>query len=204
MSTYHHGDLRPALVDAASAILDEGGINALSLRGVARRAGVSQAAPYHHFKDKEDLLAAVAAQGFRALTSGLKHAGGETPVDPRSRLQALGRAYVDFAVAHPGMFGVMFGPGIPDHHVYPDLIDAGRTAYGILADAVAAVLGHEASPRCATATVGAWGLVHGLAVLFAEGRIGRDLHMADIVTDATGAYAAGLAAVIHNEPENHR
>src|SRR5262245_23788463 len=104
---YHHGDLRRALLDAALEILAEGGAAGLTLREVARRAGVTHAAPYRHFEDKAALLAAVAEEGFRAVYAEML-ARSERVKDPVERLYQIGAAYVLFAVTHPAHFRVMF------------------------------------------------------------------------------------------------
>jgi AcrR family transcriptional regulator len=102
---YHHGDLRRALVDAAGQVLARDGPQALSLRAVAREAGVSPAAPYHHFKDKSDLLNALAEEGFHALGEALKV---EFEADPDHNLSTMGLAYVKFARANPALYRVMY------------------------------------------------------------------------------------------------
>src|SRR4051794_27635084 len=112
MKPYHHGDLQRALVDAAVALLAEGGAAAVTLREVARRAGVTHAAPYRHFADKAALLAAVAEEGFRALHDAVARAGAEAPDDPLARLAASGQAYLRFAMSHPAHYRVMFGPDV--------------------------------------------------------------------------------------------
>src|SRR5437868_6787315 len=103
---YHHGDLRRALVDAARRILEAEGPTALSLRAVAREAGVSPAAPYHHFKDKAELLDAVADEGWQMLNAAMGKARDEA--EPRSKLNALGIAYVCFARENPALYRVMY------------------------------------------------------------------------------------------------
>jgi len=102
---YHHGDLRRALVDAAQRVLERDGPQALSLRAVAREAGVSPAAPYHHFKDKNDLMNALAEEGFHGLGDALKT---EFDLDPDHHLGAMGLAYVKFARANPALYRVMY------------------------------------------------------------------------------------------------
>jgi AcrR family transcriptional regulator len=102
---YHHGDLRRALVDAAQRVLERDGPQALSLRAVAREAGVSPAAPYHHFKDKNDLLNALAEEGFHGLGDALK---AEFEQDPGHHLSTMGLAYVKFARANPALYRVMY------------------------------------------------------------------------------------------------
>ncbi|RZF65676.1 TetR/AcrR family transcriptional regulator [Sphingomonas populi] len=157
--TYHHGDLRAALVTAALTLLDAGE-GSPSLREVARAAGVSAMAPYRHFADRAALLAAVADQGFAALRTRLL-AADDTP-DSRAALVAQGRAYVDFALAHPALFRLMFSRektgGVPE----------GETAYTVLANRVAQIAPDRAEP----ATLAAWGLVHGLATLLLDAKVG--------------------------------
>ncbi|MEM1182070.1 MAG: TetR/AcrR family transcriptional regulator [Acidobacteriota bacterium] len=113
---YHHGDLRAALVKSATEILEESGPGALSLRSVARAAGVSHAAPYRHFKDRHELLEAVAAAGFRALETGLDDIADRFPDDPRRQLHAACRVYVRENLGHPHRANLMFG----------GFLDAGR------------------------------------------------------------------------------
>src|SRR5687768_2538693 len=117
---YHHGDLRQALLDAALPLLRTGGPQALTLRAVARAAGVSQTAPYRHFTDRSALVGAVAEDGFRrlhaeliaAVTSPAKTLG-KAPETARGGLQAVALAYVRFALAHPAEYRVMFGGELP-------------------------------------------------------------------------------------------
>src|SRR5271167_4658097 len=114
---YHHGDLSRALVDAARRILEAEGAAALSLRAVAREAGVSPAAPYHHFKDKSELLNAVARDGFARLRLGVAEAINQA--GPREKGSCMGVAYVEFAQANPALYRVMYdcardGDGLPE------------------------------------------------------------------------------------------
>ncbi|MFO1428670.1 MAG: TetR/AcrR family transcriptional regulator [Candidatus Competibacteraceae bacterium] len=162
---YHHGNLRAALVEAGLQLVEETGIEALTLREAARRAGVSQTAPYRHFADKEALLAAVAAAGFKALQQALSEAATGIG-DINRRLPRLGQAYVHFALDHPGLFRLMFGAGIGDKQPYPLLQQAAQAAYALLEDTMRAYLsgGHDIP----AATVAAWSLVHGLASLLLD------------------------------------
>jgi AcrR family transcriptional regulator len=107
-SSYHHGDLKNALVDAAVRLIEVKGVDGLSLRGVAREAGVSQAAPYHHFKDKEALVAEVCCVGFCELEARMRAAveGCDHAMDC---LEAMGRAYVAYAMEHKAYFAIMWG-----------------------------------------------------------------------------------------------
>jgi AcrR family transcriptional regulator len=169
---YHHGNLRAALVDAALELVEREGAEALTLRAVARAAGVSPAAPYRHFTDKRALLAAVAEEGFRLLASALRGAGDAGP-DPRARVRARGLAYVGFATRHPSHFRVMFGRELADRSGYPGLQDAAQAAFDALVegvmDAQKAGAMREGDPRELGLT--AWAAMHGLAMLFLDGRL---------------------------------
>jgi AcrR family transcriptional regulator len=125
--TYHHGDLRNALIAAGLVLLAEAGHDALTLRGVARRAGVSHNAPYQHFADKEALIAAIAEQGFVRLAASVEasQAGLDT-ADTAARLAAAGTSYVRFALDYPAYLSVMFGP-LPASD-YPALAEAAFAA----------------------------------------------------------------------------
>ncbi len=162
---YHHGDLRTALVAAALDLLAQDGADALSLRAVARRAGVSAMAPYRHYADKEALLAAVASLGFERLRAALLAADAAAP--PADALIAQAVAYVRYALDNPALFRLMFGPRRA--FIHPDLLAAGETAYSVLASRVAADM-PPGTAREARA-LGCWSMVHGLASLFLDGRI---------------------------------
>jgi AcrR family transcriptional regulator len=164
-ASYHHGDLRDALVRAARTILERQGLAALSLRGAARAAGVSPAAPYHHFPDKQALLDAVAAQGFDALTSAMeKRMAKQT--DPAARLDASGIGYVTFALENPALFRLMFGSGGQELSASARLRDARDRAYGVLQAAVAATSADGAVDPFVCLRL--WALVHGIATLILE------------------------------------
>jgi AcrR family transcriptional regulator len=162
---YHHGDLRDALVQAAQRILETDGLAALSLRAVARRAGVSPAAPYHHFPDKQALLDAVAECGFDALTAAMT-TRMERVTGSAARLDASGIGYVAFAVANPALFGLMFGTVGQNPSAGTSLDLARQRAYAVLQEAVAACSpsGKASAAEC----VRLWALVHGIAKLVLE------------------------------------
>lgn len=174
-SAYHHGNLREALVEAAVRIVEAEGLEAMGLRCAARAAGVSAAAPYHHFGSKEGLLAAVAAEGFRRLArTQHQAAGGPTgALAPRERINALGRAYVRFARQHPELYRLMFGRGIENRDQYPELGEAIESSYAQIASATEDYLAaHSESgllPR--VALNGAWCVVHGMAMLLIDGKV---------------------------------
>ena len=170
---YHHGALREALVEAAAALAAEKGIAALSLREAARRAGVSQAAPYHYFSDKSALLAAVATEGFRLFDESQAAAYNQAPPDPVERLQALGAAYVRFALEKPHYFRVMFRPHLVEHAKYPALHEVSRRAFERVVQSTRDARmahGHDDPDPLPAATL-MWSVPHGLAMLFLEGPI---------------------------------
>lgn len=166
---YHHGDLRAGLIAAATEIVEKEGVMALSLRGVARKAGVSQTAPYHHFSDKEALLAAVAETGFQGLSTEMEKAEQAT-LSSAERMVALGHAYVSFATSNPGRFRLMFGPLIREKLNYPDLLVSSAKSLEMIRGAV------EQRREDVGATTGnveadamaAWSIVHGLATLLID------------------------------------
>jgi AcrR family transcriptional regulator len=187
---YHHGDLRSAILAAASQIFEKEGLSKLSLREAARRAGVSHNAPYRHFPDRESLLAALAAEGFGMLAraqSEAASAGG---------LRAMGEAYVRFALAHPQRFQLMFGGAVPIAK-HPELREVATQTFAGLSGALA---GHAPGARGASdASIAAWALVHGLAHLLMDERIAeaaqagrsREQFVSDVL--ATLRFAAGPA-----------
>lgn len=168
-SAYHHGDLREALLRAAEDILERDGVQALTLRAAARAAGVSHAAPAHHFGDLSGLLSELAATGFVRFTAALTDAMDAAGADPADRLTAMGRAYVAFARAHTGLFLLMFRGERLDME-RPALRDAVGAARQALAKAVAARAGDEPAQGVAEATA-LWSLVHGFSMLLVDGRL---------------------------------
>src|SRR5438067_201005 len=157
---YHHGDLRSALLRAALDILAEHDVPGLTLREVARRAGVSPMAPYRHFTDKDALLAAVAEQGFRKLEQRLT----DTPhADPMADLVAQGAAYVRFACDEPALYRLMFGPFLRRFEDHPGLMEAALTAKAALTRAVAAATPQSSEQMRADVALACWSLEHGLA-----------------------------------------
>jgi AcrR family transcriptional regulator len=159
---YHHGDLRRALVDAARRILEAEGPTALSLRAVAREAGVSPAAPYHHFKDKAELLDAVADEGWQMLDAGMAKAKAEAP--PRESLTALGIAYVCFARENPALYRVMYDAA-RDREALPEQMQKDEdSAYCKVRDTMVELGADPADTvDLELATTAAWCAAHGLA-----------------------------------------
>lgn len=165
---YHHGDLRAALLDAAEQVVAERGIDGFSLRECARRAGVSPAAPAHHFGDARGLLTALATRAFAALSDSL--AASPASKDAVADLHALGAAYVAFAFARPALFDLMWRRARLDGDD-PALIAAADAAFDPLAGAVARVTG--GAPDRAD-VLAAWSMVHGYARLALDGAVPPD------------------------------
>jgi AcrR family transcriptional regulator len=169
---YHHGALRAALLAAAEAELSEAGIERFSLRSVAKRAGVSHAAPAHHFGDTRGLLTALAAEGFERFLATQRAREAEAPPRQPDRLVAAGLGYIEFALAHPALYRLMFASERPDFAASP-LVEAARAAYGHLIENVAEIRGADPTddPAGMTDVTAAWAIVHGLADLLQAGRL---------------------------------
>ena len=166
---YHHGNLREVLLRAAIELIAERGAHGLSLRECARRAGVSHAAPYRHFADKDALLFAIAELGFEKLyAAGV--AAMEGVEDPLERLDAYGIAYVRFALENPVLLRVMF---TLQFEVPDDAEDVGAPAFDLLQQAAAEVVGPDVDSY--TAAFAAWSLPHGLSMLVLDGRVPPEL-----------------------------
>lgn len=167
---YHHGDLRAALLASAAALIEERGIDAFSLREVARRAGVSPAAPSHHFGDARGLLTALAAQAFRDLGDALEEGG--VADDRETRIRRQGIAYVGFAIARPGRFGLMWRSALLDA-ADPAFDQASRRAFRALDRPVRgdADPAPPHDPACAP-SIACWSIVHGFATLALGGAFG--------------------------------
>jgi len=167
---YHHGNLREELLEAAIRLIAEVGPTAFTLREVARRAGVSHNAPYRHFRDRDDLMAAVAAQGFRELTQAMMDAAGQRS-DALDRLKRAGIGYVTFALRRPEHFTVMFDAPVSKRK-HPDSAAAAEQAFGTL---TSFVKGCQDAGRLSgdlrQMALLAWTMVHGVAKLAITGRL---------------------------------
>lgn len=161
--SYHHGDLRRALIDATAKIVAKDGAAAVSLREVARVAGVSHNAPYRHFESLAALLAAVASEGFGAFRVRLEAAAKKA--SPAQRKGALGKAYLDFALDNPRLYLLMFGPDL-DKAAHPELLKASQDAFGVLLSETA-----KGGGSGQTDAIAAWAFVHGLAHLIIDKQI---------------------------------
>jgi len=180
---YHHGDLPRALIDAAVQVIENEGLAALSLRQLARRVGVSHAAPVHHFGDKAGLLTALAVEGFFELADELQRTYAET-----ASLLELAVAYVRFAVGHRAYFEVMFRPELY-HADDARLVHARGRARELLYGPLAELRG-AAMPDTPRAGLAAWSLAHGLATLLISGNLinpnGADHDPAELTRSIAG------------------
>jgi len=184
--TYHHGDLRAACVRAAVDLLEEGGQSALSLRAVARSVGVSPAAPYRHYADREALVSAVAAVGYRELAARLAaaHPAPSTPAE----LARVAVAYVQFAIERPALFRIMFGE--PCDRDNEERVAATAAVSAYLREIVARSFPGAQADALGTAI---WALVHGLAFLHLDGKLDAS-NPAVVAGRVTAAIEALLAS----------
>ncbi|MEG3059519.1 MAG: TetR/AcrR family transcriptional regulator [Comamonas sp.] len=165
---WHHGNLRESLVQWGVALLREVSLDQLSLRQIAKSAGVSVGAPAHHFGDKDGLLAAMAAQGFRELIALRRSYLAKLPADDQQgRMHALVRGYVEFAQANGSLFELMLGPGLGNRLQYPELAEQGRASYLLFCEIAQPLL--PPPDQCAMPHADAlqmlWSSIHGLAIL---------------------------------------
>jgi AcrR family transcriptional regulator len=185
---YHHGDLRQAVLTAAITAITETGPSGVSLRDLARRAGVSHAAPAHHFGDKAGLLTAVAAEGYDLL--------GDALIDAQQRtgeFREVGVAYVRFAVDHRAHFEVMFRPDL--YHPDDPAVRTARDRAGqALAEGIRSLSQAQTGPEARLAGLAAWSLVHGFATLWLTGALPPELG------DDPEPAARAVAAILFRSP----
>jgi len=168
--SYHHGNLKLALIEAAIDQIKDVGVEKLSLRGIARTVGVSQTAPYRHFKDKNQLLAEVAAQAFIEL-----YERSSSLVDPKAsaidNIQTTGMAYLQYAIENPEKYRLLFGNTIQNRHNYTVMIEAGERSFQILIDQVEqGIQAGDFIPGCPLLLANTlWTQVHGAASLILDG-----------------------------------
>lgn len=191
-TTYHHGDLRAAMVGAAMELLEEGGGAALSLRAVARRAGVSPAAPYRHYADREALMSAVAAVGYRELAETLS-AAHPSP-STAQQLARVAIAYVQFALERPALFRAMFGEPCDRDH---DERIAATAAVSLYVHQIVERSFPGADVEALSTAI--WALVHGLAFLHLDGKL--DANNPTVVADRVNAAINALTGTMARVPE---
>jgi AcrR family transcriptional regulator len=171
--TYHHGDLKNALIKAGADILSKEGVSALSLRKVAQQAGVSHAAPYAHFADKQALIAAISTEGYQKLYAQIAQVADQYRSDPLRRLVESSWAYVQFALNEPDHFKVTLSGMIDKEQEYPAFVEAAQQTFNLVVDIVAqgqqAGLLRQGAPDLTAVSV--WALIHGLVTLLLENQI---------------------------------
>lgn len=194
---YHHGNLREALIKAALDLISQKGPAGFTFAEAARAAGVSAAAPYRHYRDRDALIADVAKRGYEAFEQELIKAWNGGKPDVQSAFDALGRAYLAFAKCEPAYFAAMFESGL-SFATFPDLKDAGDRAFSVLREACAALaetLPEGKRPPVLMMALHIWSLSHGIAALFARGDgARRAIPMApdDLLEAAVLVYLDGL------------
>jgi AcrR family transcriptional regulator len=170
-------DLRQKVLDASLALIKEGGLDRLSMREVARKAGVSHQAPYHYFEDREAILAAIAGEGFSKLEHSLGRAAAEAGAEPVKAVEAMGRAYVEFALRHPAYFQLMFRADAVPLDRYPEARKREDEAFGNLVEGIGKAFANQPAEVRQSIAIAAWAMVHGLATLILEGSLARKLKM---------------------------
>jgi AcrR family transcriptional regulator len=194
---YHHGNLREALIAAALELIAQKGPFGFTVAEAARSAGVSPAAPYRHFRDRDELLADVARRGFGLFEEALRTSWDEGRPDPVAAFERVGTAYLGFARSEPAYYSAMFENGVPLHR-HPDLVDAGERAFAVLrqaAEAISARLPPAKRPPATMMGLHIWALSHGVASLFARGDSGgRPLPMSpeELLEAGVLVYLQGL------------
>lgn len=202
-ASYHHGALREALLSASLQLIEAEGIGAVSLRRVAREAGVSPGAPYHHFADRASLLAALSAQGYQLLAAELA-AARDVASSPVQALAALIRAYVTFAQRHPAYFRIMFRPELSEPQKHPDTKAAEDAAEASLEESVADCVraGVISADQADALALTAWSLGHGLASLWLDGELKYAYDDPETLTsEVTALLETLLATSRHTMPE---
>lgn len=206
LKTYHHGDLRHAMLDAVAAVVREHGIAQVSLREVARRVGVSHTAAIHHFGNKAGLLTAFAAQGYVEMAeSVLASLSAARPKDGPAMLEAGGRGYVKFAVRDPERFQAMFQLDQLNRHD-PHFVEARDAAYSLLTRAITRCHeeGYIGTADVRVVAAAAWSLAHGLSALWISGRLGERIGATDPNDVAAKVTRLFVDSVLRGGARRHR
>jgi AcrR family transcriptional regulator len=197
---YHHGNLKEALVRAALELIAQKGPAGFTFAEAARWAGVSPAAPYRHFRDRDELLASVAQRGFEQFAAALSRAWDDGRPHPFKAFERVGRAYLEFARAEPALYSAMFEAGIP-LETNPELREAGERAFAVLRTAterLVATLPSQNRPPVLMMALHIWALSHGIASLFGRGDAGRralPMSPEELLEAAVLIYLRGLGIV---------
>ena len=194
---YHHGDLRRALLDEALRTIQAHGANHLTLRAVGERLGVSRSALYRHFADKQALLAAAACEGFRMLRQAVADAWEHNGHGPTG-FEAMAKSYVQFAVAHPSHYRVMFGGFIESAAKDEDLMGEARAAFQVLVDAIVDQQNNGLIRRDDPVLIArfTWALVHGISMLVIDGQLRETGQREAVEQYAIERIRTSLAAVV--------
>ena len=173
IDTYHHGNLRPELLQVAANIISEQGLEHLTIRTLSKRVGVSRTALYRHFADKSALLCAIAEDGFNKLTSRYREINKDTSRQASERLQEIGRTYVEFAIKNPGRYRLMFGHEIMQRKRSPELIKAAQETFHEFRSTVEAAQREANNAYVDPLELAnlSWAVVHGLSNLIIDGQI---------------------------------
>jgi AcrR family transcriptional regulator len=196
---YHHGNLREALISAALDLIAQKGPAGFTFAEAARQAGVSAAAPYRHFRGRDELMADVARRGFEAFGAALERAWDGGRPKAHAAFERLGRAYLEFARSEPALFSAMFESGLPVSE-YPEVQAAGERAFAVLreaCEAVAATIPKERRPPALMVALHVWSLAHGIAALFGRGDAARrpiPMTPEELLEAAMLVYLQGLGA----------
>lgn len=172
---YHHGNLREALVDAALSLIGEKGLGGVTFADAARAAGVSPAAPYRHFRDRDALMAEVARQGYERFAAMLAKGWNDGRPDPMAAFENVGKAYLSFARTEPAYYAAMFESGLPPD-ASAELREAAERAFGVLraaSETLCALLPRDERPPALMMSLHVWAMAHGIASLFGRGDQGR-------------------------------
>jgi AcrR family transcriptional regulator len=194
---YHHGNLKEALMRAALELIEKKGPAGFTFAEAARWAGVSPAAPYRHFRDRDELLSNVAQRGFEQFEAALLRAWDEGRPDPVTAFDRLGKAYLAFARSEPAYYSAMFEAGIP-LNTSPELRDAGERAFAVLRKATESLIASmpaQKRPPVMMMTLHIWAVTHGIASLFGRGDAARrrlPMSPEDLLEAAILIYMRGL------------
>ncbi|MGB0661796.1 MAG: TetR/AcrR family transcriptional regulator [Mangrovicoccus sp.] len=196
---YHHGNLREALVEAALVLIAEKGPTGFTLSEAAKRAGVTPAAVYRHFEGREDLIAEAAREGFEIFAEKIGSAFAEGGPSAIAAFEATGRAYLDFAIAHPGHYVAMFESGISVHRT-PELAAAANKAGRVLEEAAEKLSEHippEKRPPASMFSAHIWAMSHGVVELYARHKPGSraPFRPEELLETGIGIYLRGLGLI---------
>lgn len=173
-SSYHHGDLHRALMEAAIEELSGPEAHALSFRNLARKLGVTTGAPYHHFKDRTELLVLIAAEGYERLSIEMSRAAART-LSYKERVKGLTKAYLGFARKQPGYYTAMFLPEVAAAGEVPELRAAAAKSFDLVCEVIADHAPALSKGDVSERAVSLWSLLHGMLTLSAAGSLGRRL-----------------------------